>query len=363
MGRDRSRVLAALVAYLVLVVASTFVMDWFVMTNGGEIMGSVAGSIGIDLRGVTVCADAGPCVTVTFSGIPNRGMFPKFAFITFWGTMLVSLLVAYQAGTRIISGYANESLSRKGILVALGMAAIAGATGYLFGLSGSEAGEALGIHIYRTWAPALLILAHVVGVVTLHWAASQETVEDVDYKPVLPVARVVPQTQDIRPIGIAARPATGDGVPEAAATERPATGPMPRMPELLRKKIKYVALSAEVTRAGIDARREDGSSLLVLWRDVVGIVVRRLPPEHQGATFADVVSTAGATLRLMPWTRTTGDRVTGVGDDRVRSLIDAVVASCPAIKLDARTQAFRDKGEAAQLPDLAKLAQHDERLA
>ncbi len=357
MGKDRSRVLVALIVYLGLVAASLFVMEWFVMTNGGAIMGSVAGSVGIDLRGVTMCADAGPCVTVSFSSIPNRGLFPKFALFTFWGTIVMSLLVAYQAGTRIISGYANESLSRKGILGALFMAALAGATGYLFGLSGSSTGEALGIHIDRTWAPALLILAHVVGVVTMHWAASQESIDDI------PAARALPRTQDIRPVGVASERATGDGLPELSAAERPGTGPVPTMPDYLRKKISYTALSAEVTRAGIDARREDGASLLVLWRDVVGVVVRRLPTEHDGATFVDIVSTAGATLRILPWTRTTGDLVTGVGDERARALVDLVIASCPAIKLDTRTQAFRENGEAAQLPDLARLAQHDERLA
>lgn len=363
MGKDRSRVLAALVVYLVLVVASTLVMDWFVMTSGGALMGSVAGTIGIDLRGVTVCTDAGPCLTVSYSGVPNSGMFPKFALATFWGTMVMSLLVAYQAGTRIISGYANESLSRKGILGALCMAATAAATGYLFGLSGSTASEALGVHIERTWAPALLILAHLVGVVTMHWAASQESIDDVDYKRVVPAARALPRTQDIRPFGHASERTADEGIPEVAATERSATGPIPVMPDHLRKKISYSALAAEITRAGIDARREDGSSLLVLWRDVVGVVVRRLPPELEGATFVDIVSTAGATLRILPWTRTTGELVSGAGDERARMLVDVVMASCPTVKLDARTEAFRGTGEAAQLPDLAKLAQHDERLA
>jgi len=135
------------------------------------------------------------------------------------------------------------------------------------------------------------------------------------------------------------------------------------MPEHLRKKVSYTALSAEITRAGIDARREDGALLLVMWRDVVGVVARRLPPEHDGVTFIDIVSIAGATLRILPWTRITGDLVHGTGDERARSLVIFVEASCPTVKLDARTQAFSEKGEAAQLPDLAKLAAHDARLA
>jgi len=367
MGKDRSRVLGALIAYLVLVIASTFVMDWFVMRGGGMVMGG-AGKIGIDLRSVTVCADAGPCVSISFSGIPSRGMFPTIAFVTFWGTMLVSLLVAYQAGTRILSGFANESLGRIGTFGALAMACAAGAAGFLFGPE-LGAAEALGVSVERTWAPALLILAHVVGIVTMQWASSQETLDgDADERPIepaLPAARLVPRTQDIRPIASAPSPErrSGDGVPEVAA-ERPATGPVPTMPERLRKQLHYTTLSAEVTRAGIDARREDGSLLLVLWRDVVGVVARRLPPEHEGATFVDLVSTAGSTLRILPWTRLTGDLVPGTGgDDRARAVVALVVASCPAVKLDARTQAFVDGGQAAQLPDLDTLAAHDARLA
>jgi len=51
-----------------------------------------------------------------------------------------------------------------------------------------------------------------------------------------------------------------------------------------------------MTRGGIDARREDGSSVLVIWRDIVGAVARRLPNDYQAVTFVDVISTAGATL-------------------------------------------------------------------
>jgi len=359
MGKDRSRVLGALVGYLVLVITSTFVMDWFVMRGGGMLMGG-AGKIGIDLRSVTVCAEVGPCVSISFSGIPSRGMFPTIAFVTFWGTMLVSLLVAYQAGTRIVSGVANESLARIATFGGLAMVAAAGATGFLFAPElGSAEAELLGVSVERTWAPTLLILAHIVGIVAMQWSISQETLDDDGaYKPLasaLPEARVVAPAQ-------APRSSTGDGVPEVAA-ERPPTGPVPTMPERLRKQLRYTTLSAEITRAGIDARREDGSSLLVMWRDVVGVVARRLPPEHEGATFIDVVSTAGATLRILPWTRLTGELVSGGGDARARALVALVATSCPTVKLDARTAAFVDNGEAAQLPDLDKLAAHDARLA
>jgi len=52
-------------------------------------------------------------------------------------------------------------------------------------------------------------------------------------------------------------------------------------------------VTAAVSAAGIDARREDGSSRLVMWREVVGVIARRLPPDYQGLVFVDIVSSAG----------------------------------------------------------------------
>jgi len=135
------------------------------------------------------------------------------------------------------------------------------------------------------------------------------------------------------------------------------------VPEHLRKRLSYVALTAELTGGGIDARREDGLSRLVLWRDVVGVVVRRMPPVYDGAAFVDIVSTAGSTLRIVPWTRLTGEPIEGDGEDRPRSVIVHVLARCPDIKVDPATRQFLESGEPAQLPDLDTLRAHDERLA
>ena len=114
----------------------------------------------------------------------------------------------------------------------------------------------------------------------------------------------------------------------------------------------------------MDARREDGSTQLVLWRDVVGVVARRLPPAYEGAPFVDLVSTAGATVRVLPWTRLTGEPVEGTGADRARALVARVVAHCPAIKLDPVTREFVEgSGPPGQLPDVPTLDAHDARLA
>jgi hypothetical protein len=147
------------------------------------------------------------------------------------------------------------------------------------------------------------------------------------------------------------------------AMPRTQTGPITPIPDHLRNRLRYVAITVEMTGGGIDARREDGTSRLVLWRDVVGLVARRLPPAYDGITFVDIVSTAGSTLRLVPWTRLTGDPVDGEGDERPRGVIEHILARCPGAKLDPATRQFLETGVAAQLRDVETLQAHDARLA
>lgn len=142
----------------------------------------------------------------------------------------------------------------------------------------------------------------------------------------------------------------------------PTSQPMP-FPEGMRGKLAYAIAAAEITSGGVDARREAGEIVLVLWRDVVGVVARRLPPFYDSTTFIDLVSTAGSTLRVLPWTRLTGQPLEGGDEERGRSLIRLVSERCPNAKIDAATRSFLDGSEAAQLPDAATLKAHDERLA
>jgi hypothetical protein len=100
-----------------------------------------------------------------------------------------------------------------------------------------------------------------------------------------------------------------------------------------------------------------------MWRDVVGLVARRMPAEHDSITFLDIVSTAGSTLRILPWTRLTGETVDGEGDAWSRALLAKLSAHCPSAGLDPATQRFQRGEPAAQLPDTDKLAAHDAKLA
>lgn len=328
MGRDRTRVLVLALGYLAAIIPALFVMDWFVL------------DLGIDSLHIRLTN--------------GRGMYGSLATSVFWGSLLVMVpAVAFQTFTRLASGVANPKLSRYGIYAGLMLLATGLAAAYVFAPEVPAVLE-LAPQIERTIAPLVFAIASLLGVGALHYAALETTDDNAGtYKKVVidkPVDK--PITQPMPPI---VRPAT---IPPVNVP-RPAT-----VPPTTKRKLSFLVLSGEVTRAGIDARREDGSSLLVLWRDVVGVVVRRLPDELDATTFMDIVSVKGSTLRIVPWTRLTGISVVGTGDDRVRSLAGYVATMCSDVQLfDPATKLFLERSDpAAQLKDTAKLAAHDERL-
>jgi hypothetical protein len=162
--------------------------------------------------------------------------------------------------------------------------------------------------------------------------------------------------------GLSVRSKTPGAVQQIAPLEIPPAV----IPDGLAKKLRYTTLNANISHVGISASREDGFSRVVMWPDVVGIVARRLPADdpYKGATFIDLVSSAGATLRILPWTVLTGDAVTGEGAERARSFCQLVAARCRGAKLDSATRTFiGSHGQAAQLPDEDTLDAHDKRLA
>jgi hypothetical protein len=162
--------------------------------------------------------------------------------------------------------------------------------------------------------------------------------------------------------GVALRSKT----PGAVQQISPLDPPPVVIPDGLANKLAYTTMTANISHVGIDAKREDGFTRVVMWPDVVGIVARRLPADapFAGATFIDLVSTAGATLRILPWTQLTGDAVAGDGAERARAFCQLVAARCRGAKLDPATRTFiGSHGQAAQLPDEETLAAHDKRLA
>jgi len=361
MDRDRSRVLALFVVYLALIAAALFAMTWFVAATP-------LGEMSIDLRSAHICPGAGPCVSFALSEMRGTGWYAPLGGLSFWGTILFSLLVGYQAIKRITSGFASESLSKLGYAGGMILFGTATAAAFLFNPQATAIEEEMmQLEVTRTSAPFLLLLGLVLGIAILYYAVTQQSADDAgEYKPIgalpgrKPTAPPVAQTR--APTEPPVRKHTSSP-PAAALNGDKAAAPTTTLPEHLRKKLQFVTLTAELTRAGIDARLEDGSSKLVMWRDVVGIVARRMPAAHDGLTFLDVVSVAGSTLRLLPWTRVTGETLDGEGEAWARALLHAMIARCPEASLDPATKRFQSGEPAAQLPTLAKLAAHDAKLA
>jgi hypothetical protein len=328
MAGDRSRVLVLAFGYLATIVPALFVIEWFFVDLG-------VASIHIG---------------------PRSGAFGNAAF---WGSLLLVVpVVAFQTFTRVTTGIANAKLTRYGIFATLVVLVSGLGAGYLFAPELPGPAD-LAPAVQRTFAPVLFVIANVLALATLHLAAVETTDDSVGTyqkvvidKPItLPPITQPPITQP--PIN---KPIT---IPPITRTPTSPIAPV------MKTKLRYLVMSGEITRAGIDARREDGTSLIVLWRDVVGVVVRRLPDELDATTFMDIVSVKGSTLRIVPWTRMTGISVVGTGDDRLRSIAGYVATMCSDVQLfDPATKNFLEKPEpAAQLKDLAKLAAHDERLS
>jgi hypothetical protein len=153
-------------------------------------------------------------------------------------------------------------------------------------------------------------------------------------------------------------------VPASSGAMAPIEMPAVEMPAPL--VLNYAVATATLTRMGISAQREDGSHKQVAWDAVIGVIARRLPSEapYDGATFVDVVSSAGATLRFLPWTQIDGAPILGEGEERARAFVQLVAARCLDAKLDSWTKVFADGGgRAAQLPSAKTLAAHDDKLA
>ncbi|HEY1814430.1 MAG TPA: hypothetical protein VGL61_16285 [Kofleriaceae bacterium] len=130
--------------------------------------------------------------------------------------------------------------------------------------------------------------------------------------------------------------------------------------------LQFAANTVVISHVGLEAHLADGRVRVVPWREVVGVVARRLPAvePYRGETFVDVISTAGSTIRILPWTSLIG-HVAADGDaDKARAIVRVVTLHSPDAQLDPATRVFLASSDpAAQLPDAATLAAHDARLA
>ena len=344
MGKDVWRLAVCALASLVLIALGGYVLDWFRLTL--SIDGAAVREGRLDL-----------------AETPGQ-----LASLASWSALAFGLVVAFQAGRRLTGGPASGVLVAIGALVGLACAGVVFAAAYVAPPTGVES-ETVSLSFTRAWGPACLLAGQLLGIAALFLVRDEPVAEVAIAVPRAPTAPIAP---------IASRTPTAPIAPIAPRTITPPRASVPPpleaiarvadkiRREALRGKLQYATATAELTVPGIDARREDGHTLLVLWRDVVGIVARRLPAAtpYEGAPFVDVVSTAGSTLRLLPWTRLTGGAIDGEGDARMRALVRLLGERCPHAQLDPATRTFADGSEPpAQLRDAAKLAAHDARLA
>ncbi len=183
---------------------------------------------------------------------------------------------------------------------------------------------------------------------------------EVTVRPPLPQPEPLPEDQ------IPVAPESGLVIRKRSPSTAPQPLPVAPSAPRLRGRVSYAVSTAALSSQGITGTRDDGLVRLVAWKDVVGIVARRMPEltPYDGATFIDVVSTAGATLRILPWTDITGHAMTADPVERARSLAQLIAAQCLDAQLDSATTSFvNGSGPAAQLRDEKTLAAHDAKLA
>lgn len=382
MNKGVIRVVIAAMASLAMIVAATLFVEWFIVdfANVGDIA-----KITFDLREARACTHLGPCAVVPMSMIKGS-FYPALASVTLWVGLIYAALVLYQCGTRVLTGGASEVVGRIAHLLGVIVMLTGVGAGYLFGPD-FEAGQLLGFAINRGWGPILMLTGATLGHVAVYFTR-EEHADEPAFKqlelapahartrtPARPITtRMVPLPQTTPEHGtpivqpLVARTPTPERRSRATTTPPPQTvvTGLTAMAEVYKGKVKFAMLTGELSNAGIDARREDNANILVMWRDVVGLVARRLPGDLNGHPFVDIVSTAGMTLRFLPWSRITGETtISGEPEARVRALLDLILPRCPEAKLDRATQAFieDDTKSPAQLPNLDMLAKHDAALA
>ena len=85
---------------------------------------------------------------------------------------------------------------------------------------------------------------------------------------------------------------------------------------------------------------------------------------YNGVTAVDLVSKGGATIRVVPWTKLTGEAFETDTDARARTFVQQVASRCPDATLDPATTTFATGSDpASHLPDAAALAAHDDAIA
>ncbi len=172
MGREQ-RALALVGVCIALTIVGGFVMTWFHLT-----LGEVTGAI--DLHGSTFC-DAGQCHR---AGLGATGFYGDNAAMTLWGSVAFALFAASQVALRLVRGYPSAKWTKKGYFWGVTMAGTVLTTAYLF--PPDAAGKLAHAAVERTWAPLVLAIGQICGIVAVYYAGDSTYDDDVgEYKPIV----------------------------------------------------------------------------------------------------------------------------------------------------------------------------------
>ena len=184
MGRYQLQLLLLSIAAVLLIVASTFFADWFVIHIGGH-------DAFVDLRRIRVCAPQ--CLS---HDLGSNGMYPSLAGIAFWASLPLFVVVATQAGAKLLSGYGYRGLARLGS--GLGAIVFFAAAGAGF-LAIPEVASIAGFEMFtvdRLWGPLMLLAGSLAAVIAVRYAVTDSYDDDAgEYRPV-----VMPKRGDSREV-------------------------------------------------------------------------------------------------------------------------------------------------------------------
>src|SRR5664279_1603586 len=231
-------------------------MTWFQMHL--EVAGDVAigqaasllssAKVQIGLESATACMPDGSCSTLALSNFD--GLYPTIATFTFWVSLLYGAVVAYQAVARVLTGQAGEALSRVGYFLVILALCGAVASGFMFAPE-TDANDVSTVIVHRTWAPGLMILGYIAGVIALVICATEE--DDVPRtsasmsipikrmvisEPIVPLAKSSVVTAPKIELELEAEPGPPPA-PPVVITRPPSVAPAAGAPAALRRKLRY----------------------------------------------------------------------------------------------------------------------------
>ena len=124
---------------------------------------------------MTACVTNGVCVSTPLGKL--GGFYPALATATFWASVVLAVIVAMQAMSRMFRDVAIIQRSQPGYLLAVVCFGAALLAGYLFAPETQSVGE-LGVHVTRTWGPAMMLLGCTLSVAALWMAVALAIAED-----------------------------------------------------------------------------------------------------------------------------------------------------------------------------------------